>query len=186
MAKVLVDTDTGQTLTNKSITATGSGIANTLESRFGRMKYLTDYSSGFGTANDASKLQTAFDQFSTDGGGILQCHRGTFLIGTSVTIPSNIHLIGQGPGLTTFQATSTLPLKNPMLMGATGDTGLGYGLTIILLLKGLPLMGLVVIIPPGTQGLTLQRMVDCQPVTREVTLFGFIVPQTSRSCTARL
>ncbi len=125
MAKVLVDTDTGQTLTNKSVTATGSGIANTLESRFAKEYWVTDFASGFGTANDATKFQTAINAVSALGGGTLNIPRGVFLLGTTVTIPSNITLRGQGMGVTTLRVTSTLGLTVPMVMGATGDTGSG-------------------------------------------------------------
>jgi len=124
--KTLVDLDSVQTLINKSISiaATGSIKLRTLEYRFSQEYWITDFQD-FGTANDSSALQSAIASAIAAGARIIHVPAGVFLLGTSVTIPSYLTLMGQGIGVTIFRATSSLPLKDPMIVGVTGDTGFG-------------------------------------------------------------
>ncbi len=142
MAKVLVDTDKGQTLFTKSTIATGAALARTFEDRFSNDLWMEDFSSGFGTANDASKVQVALNGIAALGGGRLKVKRGVYLIGTTVTIPSNVHLQGQGIGVTTFRATSSLGLTAQMFVGATGDTGFGVRVDQNITLEGITFDGI--------------------------------------------
>jgi hypothetical protein len=106
------------------ITATGSTTADSLADRFARQYWLEDFGTP-GTGSDTTLLQLAINTVSGVGGGILRLGHYTLTITASVTIPSYVTLHGSGIGVTIIRASSSLPLGDPMLMGATGDTGFG-------------------------------------------------------------
>ena len=80
---------------------------------------------GDGTTNDASAIQSAISYVSAVGGGTVAFPPGTYGVGTTVTIPSNVRLLGAGAGQSTIKALSSLALTSSMLQNATGDTGAG-------------------------------------------------------------
>ena len=80
---------------------------------------------GDGVTDDTAAVQDAIDYAESLGGGTLYFPPGTYGIGTTVTIPSNVRLLGAGMNLSIIQALSALPIKDPMLKNVTGDTGAG-------------------------------------------------------------
>jgi hypothetical protein len=80
---------------------------------------------GDGTTNDAASIQDAIDYVSDAGGGTVAFPPGTYGIGTTVTLPSNVRLLGAGVGQSTLKSLSALAITSPMLKNATGDTGFG-------------------------------------------------------------
>ncbi len=80
---------------------------------------------GDGVTDDTAAVQAAIDYAESLGGGTLYFPPGTYGIGTTVTIPSNVRLLGAGMNLSIIQALSALPIQHPMLKNVTGDTGAG-------------------------------------------------------------
>lgn len=80
---------------------------------------------GDGTTNDAAAIQDAIDYVSADGGGTVAFPPGTYGIGTTVTIPSRVRLLGAGAGISTLKALSSLAITSAMVQNSTGDTGAG-------------------------------------------------------------
>lgn len=80
---------------------------------------------GDGTTNDAAAIQDAIDYVSADGGGTVAFPPGAYGIGTTVTIPSRVRLLGAGAGSSTLKALSSLSITAPMVQNITGDTGAG-------------------------------------------------------------
>ena len=57
-------------------------------------------------ANDASRLQAALDTVSRRGGGTVALNAGVFSLASTVTMPSNVTLSGQGCGRTVIRRAS--------------------------------------------------------------------------------
>jgi hypothetical protein len=105
-----------------TVTPTYGLIASFIADLFGRELWTTDFGT-IGNANDAAVLQASITATASHGNGRLHVC-GVHNVGTTVTIPSNVTLTGCGIGKAIIRATASLPLKDPMIMGATGDTGL--------------------------------------------------------------
>ncbi len=106
-----------------SATPTYGIIATFIADLFGRELWVTDFGT-VGNANDAAVIQAAINAVAAHNLGVLRMACSLHNVGTTVTIPSNVTLKGCGIGVTIVRATSTLPLTDPMIKGATGDTGL--------------------------------------------------------------
>lgn len=60
---------------------------------------LTPYNAtGDGTTNDAAAIQAALDAAGTAGGGTVVLPVGTYKIGSCISVPANVELVGQGWG----------------------------------------------------------------------------------------
>jgi hypothetical protein len=55
---------------------------------------------GNGSANDASAINSALSAANTAGGGVVYIPEGTYVVGSSLTIYSNVSIIGDGYGAT--------------------------------------------------------------------------------------
>ena len=75
-----------------------------------------DYgATGDGVTDDAAAIQAALNAANTAGGGVVYVPAGTYLVGTTLTLYSQIHLRGNGPHLTTIKAKSGL--NNDVIQG---------------------------------------------------------------------
>ncbi len=106
-----------------SATPTYGIIATFIADIFGRELWVTDFGT-VGNANDAAVIQAAINAVASHSLGVLRMACTLHNVGTTVTIPSNVTLRGCGIGVSIVRATSALPLKNSMMAGVTGDTGL--------------------------------------------------------------
>lgn len=77
---------------------------------------------GDGT-DDSTAIQAAIDAASTAGGGTVYFPKGTYGIGTTITVPSNIRLLGEGKGVSVIKALSSLAITAQMIKNESGDTG---------------------------------------------------------------
>lgn len=91
-----------------------------LEERLQRGISVKDYGAkGDGATDDSTAIQAAINAASEIGAEIVFCPRGTYIVGTTLTLKSNVHLMGAGAN------ASILKLKN----GAKKDiiTNASYG-----------------------------------------------------------
>jgi hypothetical protein len=107
-----------------SIIPDGGTVATPLTTLFGRELWVKDFGLT-GQANDAVVFQAAIDAVTAAGNGILHLPCSQLNIGTSVTYSSNITFQGCGMGLSILYATSTLPLKDPMMKNVNDSPGDG-------------------------------------------------------------
>lgn len=63
---------------------------------------------GNGVANDATAIQAAVSACSAAGGGVVYFPKGTFLIGTTITLPSKVTLQGAGMEATVIRTSGAI------------------------------------------------------------------------------
>ena len=103
---------------------------------------------GDGVTNDAPAIQAAITAASTAGGGVIYYPPGTYLVGTSLTLPNGVNHWGSGQGVSTIKAAAALagPVftqvvasghsiinvgwRNLTLDGNTGPSGSNIGILI--------------------------------------------------------
>lgn len=123
--------DMGANLANNAATVvyTGKGagaVATTVQARLRNICSVADYAPvGDGVADDSAAIQAAIDAMSAAGGGTVLFPQGTYGVGVTVTIPSNVRLLGSGVGVSTIKALAALAITDPMLANVSGDTGAG-------------------------------------------------------------
>lgn len=97
VTKTQVDTDSAQTLSNKSVVATGGTVARSLESRFGETINVKDKGAiGDGVTDDTVAIQAVLTAVSATG-GIVYFPQGTYKITATLTMGSNVLIFGAGP-----------------------------------------------------------------------------------------
>ena len=110
-----------------SITYDPSGAgaaATTVQAQLRLTIQATDFGDARGGVSDTSAiLQAAIDAAETAGGGTVYCARGIWGIGATVVHKNNVRIVGEGRGITTFAALSSLDITDPMFEGEFGDTG---------------------------------------------------------------
>ena len=81
-----------------SYTATGKGaIARTVRDKLDEVISVKDFGAvGEGVTDDRAAIQAAIDHASSLGGGFVDFPAGTFLIGSTLLLPSKVILRGQG------------------------------------------------------------------------------------------
>src|SRR5574343_566202 len=123
--------DLGANVANDASTVvyTPSGVgavATNVQARLREFYSVTDFGAvGDGVTDDSADIQAAITAVSVAGGGELVFPPGTYGIGATVTIPSNVHLSGAGIGISTIKALAALAITDPMMKNTSGDTGVG-------------------------------------------------------------
>lgn len=91
----------------------------------------TDYSAvGDGATNDTTAIQNAIDDLTAVNGGIIFCPAGTYKF-TTFDIKANVHLVGEGVGVTVFDASADSNAAKTNTIGFTGSNGGLCGCTVI-------------------------------------------------------
>jgi hypothetical protein len=108
--KTMVDTDSAQTISSKSVTATGGSSARTLEARFAERVNVKDFGAvGDNSTDDTAAINAAiaYAQASLTQ-RVIYFPRGTYLISASLTAVtgSNWHFIGEGRGVSIIRCTA--------------------------------------------------------------------------------
>ena len=65
---------------------------------------------GDGVVDDTTALQAASDVIGTAGGGTLYIPKGNYLLSSTVMLPSNLHVVGDGNGSRVFTTTDNINL----------------------------------------------------------------------------
>lgn len=118
-------------------TATGGSSSRTLAVRFGEVKNVKDYGAlGDGSTNDATAIQAAITAAAT-AGGVVYFPPGVYLSASTINVPSNIELRGDGKGASIVKASASLPTGSPLL----GNTNTGAYTDANITLRGLTFDG---------------------------------------------
>jgi len=97
----------------ESVVATGSTEPRSLSDRFADTVNVKDFGAvGDGVTDDTVAIQAALNSTAS----LIVFPSGSYLITSSVTIPSNKHLRGDGIGVTNIVVNSSLPLTDPVFV----------------------------------------------------------------------
>lgn len=118
MGGVMLAGDLGGTASSPVVKSTVAKVIAPVGSGF-VADYYTD-----GVADDV-QIQAAIVAISALGGGIIILRRGTYTIAASITTASNIHLQGEGAGVTIIKAASSWASGDMITLGGNGGTSSG-------------------------------------------------------------
>lgn len=81
---------------------------------------------GDGVADDATAINAAIAAVESAGGGVVQLHAGTFLVGATLALPDNVFLQGANQKATTIKLANAANVN--IIEKKAGAVGLGAGL----------------------------------------------------------
>lgn len=109
-----------------TLTAPGA-VAQTVQTKLEQYVSVKDFGAvGDGVTDDAAAINAAIAAVESVGGGVVQFHAGTFLVGATLALPDNVFLQGANQKATTIKLANTANVN--IIQKKAGAVGLGAGL----------------------------------------------------------
>lgn len=111
-----------------SYTASFPGaVQQTVQTKLEQYVSVKDFGAvGNGVADDATAINAAIAAVESAGGGVVQLHAGTFLVGATLALPDNVFLQGANQKATTIKLANAANVN--IIEKKAGAVGLGAGL----------------------------------------------------------
>lgn len=103
------------------------GAATNVEDKLAQYVSVKDFGAvGDGVTDDAAAINAAIAAVESVGGGVVQFHAGTFLVGATLSLPDNVFLQGVNQKATTIKLADTANVN--IIEKKVGAVGFGAGL----------------------------------------------------------